>query len=50
MGFLGPVMPTARFCSPERCGGQPVRLYENHVAVKKSLVTEGKSEAYDQLM
>lgn len=39
----------ARFCSAERCGGQPVRLYENR-AVEKPLPTEGESEAYDELM
>ena len=43
-------MLIARFCSPERCGAHPVRLYENHVVVEKSLVTEGVSEAYDELM
>ena len=50
VGFSGPAVPTTSFCSPERRGGQPVRLYENHVAVKKSLPIEGESDAYDQLM
>jgi len=43
-------MLIARFCSPERCDAHPVRVYENHVMVEKSLVTESESEAYDELM
>lgn len=50
VGFLWLAVFIASFCSPERCGARPVRLYENHVPVETSLLTEGESEAYDQLM